>query len=43
MYEFIRIQYAVGRLTDFDVLGMVPKYLTSEQASNIINGKNADK
>ena len=39
MYEFIRIQFVLGRLTAFDVLGMVPKgYLTQEQAETIING-----
>lgn len=39
MYEFIRLQYVMGRLTAFDVLGMVPKgYLTQEQADTIING-----
>lgn len=40
MYEFIRIQYIMGRLTAFDVLGMAPKYITTEQANNIINGES---
>lgn len=43
MYEFIRLQYIMGRLTAFDVLGMVPKYITQEQADNIINGKSAEE
>lgn len=43
MYEFIRLQYIMGRLTAFDVLGMAPKYITIEQANNIINGESADK
>jgi hypothetical protein len=39
VYEFIRIQFVLGRLTAFDVLGMVPKgYITQEQAETIING-----
>lgn len=42
MYEFIRIQYIMGRLTAFDVLEMVPKYITQGQADSIINGNNAD-
>ena len=36
MYEFIRIQFIMGRLTAFDVLGMAPKYITIEQAEKII-------
>lgn len=42
MYEFIRIQFVLGRLTAFDVLGMAPKYITAEQANTIINGETAD-
>lgn len=37
MFEFIRIQYILGRLTDFDVLGLAPKYITMEQAQSIIS------
>lgn len=40
MYEFIRIQYVMGRLSAVDVLGMAPKYITTEQANNIINGES---
>lgn len=36
MFEFIRIQYRLGRLTDFDVLGLAPQYITAEQAEEII-------
>lgn len=36
MYEFIRIQYLMGRLTDQQVYGMVPKYITAEQAGEIV-------
>lgn len=36
MYEFIRLQYIMGRLTAFDVLGMSPKFITIEQAEKII-------
>lgn len=41
MYEFIRIQYVMGRLTAVDVLGMAPKYITIEQAQTIIEGEQA--
>lgn len=43
MYEFIRIQYIMGRLTPEQVHGFVSQYITSEQAETIINGENADK
>ena len=36
MYEFIRIQFIMGRLTAFDVLGMAPKYITIDEANKII-------
>ena len=36
MYEFIRIQFIMGRLTAFDVLGMAPKYITTDEANKII-------
>lgn len=38
MHEFIRIQYVMGRITESDVLSMVPKYITAEQANSIIGG-----
>ena len=37
MYEFIRVQYILGRLTDQQVYGMVPKYITEEQAKEIVS------
>lgn len=37
MYEFIRIQYLMGRLTDQQVYGMVPQYITAEQAAKIVS------
>lgn len=36
MYEFIRIQYLMGRLTDQQVYGMVPKYITADEAVKIV-------
>lgn len=36
MYEFIRIQYELGKLTAEQVRGFVPRWLTSEQAEEII-------
>ena len=41
MFEFIRIQYILGRLSAVAVLGMAPKYITVEQANQIINETNA--
>lgn len=38
MYEFIRLQYIMGNLTEEQVRGFVPQYITSEQADIIING-----
>ena len=38
MYEFIRIQYILGRLTDLQVYDMAAKgYITAEQAGKIIS------
>lgn len=36
MYEFIRIQYKLGKLTAEQVRSFVPKWITSEQAETII-------
>lgn len=36
MYEFIRIQYRMGRLTPDQVLGFAPKWITEEQAAEIL-------
>lgn len=38
MYEFIRLQYIMGRLTAEQVCGFAPQYITAEQAEIIING-----
>lgn len=38
MYEFIRIQYAMGRITAEQVLAFVPRYITAGEAEDIING-----
>lgn len=38
MYEFIRIQYVMGRLTEDQVRTMSPKYITTVQAECIISG-----
>lgn len=38
MYEFIRLQYIMGRLTAEQVRGFAPQYITTEQAETIING-----
>lgn len=40
MYEFIRLQYIMGRLTDEQVRGFAPRYITDEQAETIINGES---
>lgn len=39
MYDFIRIQYQMGKLTAEQVQGFVPRWLTAEQAEGIINGE----
>lgn len=35
MYEFIRIQYRMGKLTADQVRAFVPKWITAEQAEEI--------
>lgn len=42
MYEFIRIQYVMGRLTSEQVRGFAPQYITAKQADAIINGNTAE-
>ncbi len=37
MYDFIRIQYQLGKLTAEQVQGFVPRWLTAGQAEAIIN------
>ena len=36
MYEFIRIQYALERISAEQVSGFAPAYITAEEAENII-------
>lgn len=40
MYEFIRLQYIMGRLTDEQVLSLVGKYITELEATEIIGATN---
>ena len=40
MYEFIRIQYLLGKLTADQVRSFAPKWITVDQAEEII-GENA--
>lgn len=35
MYEFIRIQYRMGKLTADQVRAFVPKWITAKQADKI--------
>ena len=37
MVEFIRIQYRLGRLTAEQVRSMAPKWITADQAKEIIH------
>lgn len=41
MYEFIRTQYRLGKLTDAQVHAFVPKYITEEQYLEVVGGSNA--
>ena len=36
MYEFIRIQYALGKLTAEQVMEFAPRWITEEQAEEIV-------
>ena len=36
MYEFIRIQFLLGKLTDAQVYALAPAYITPEQAGKIV-------
>ena len=36
MYDFIRIQYVMGNLTEEQVRAFVPLYITDEQADEIV-------
>ena len=39
MFEFIRIQYIMGKITREQVLAFVPAYITSEEADEILKGE----
>lgn len=39
MYDFIKIQYTLGRINDNQVQSFVDKYITQEQANEIIGEK----
>ena len=41
MYEFIRLQYVMGRITAEQVRAFAPRYITAEQAEEIINKTTA--
>ena len=38
MYDFIRIQYRLGKLTAGQVHAFAPRWITAEQAEEIIKG-----
>lgn len=38
MYEFIRLQYIMGKITGEQVQGFAPKWITMEQAETIVRG-----
>lgn len=37
MYEFIRLQYLMGRITREQVLAIDPKYLSDDEKKEIVN------
>ncbi|MEG1104026.1 MAG: XkdX family protein [Oscillospiraceae bacterium] len=39
MFEFIKLQYILGKITKAQVQGFVPKFITAEQAVEIISYK----
>ena len=39
MYEFIRIQYALGRIIAEQVRDFAPRYITAGEAEEIVSGK----
>lgn len=39
MYEFIRLQYIMGKITEEQVRAFVPTFITMDQAEKIISGK----
>lgn len=36
MFEFLRIQFKLGKITEFELLGFIPKWLTREQVNEIM-------
>ncbi len=38
MFDFIKIQYIMGRITAEQVRGYAPRWITAEQAEEIIAG-----
>ena len=40
MYNFIRLQYKMGKITKEQVFGFVPKWITFEQANSIVGEFN---
>lgn len=40
MYEFIKIQYRLGNLTEEQVRGFAPMWITPEQAEEILRKEN---
>lgn len=38
MYSFIKIQYKLGKLTADEVRAFAPRWITAEQAAEIIGG-----
>jgi len=43
MYEFIRLQFVMGRLTTEQVRAFSPKYITAEQVEEIVWKENANE
>lgn len=41
MFEFLRIQYALGSLTAEQVKTYAPRWITEDEAHTIINGQGA--
>lgn len=41
MYEFIRLQYIIGRITAEQVRAYAPKWITAEEAQEIVESHAA--
>ena len=39
MFEFIRLQYRMGRIDAVQVRAFAPRYITQEQAEKIVGGE----